>query len=213
MGLAYIAYQQYGHIQERERRLLQTTRDGQPQPPEAVIIGNWTMTVIKTLPFRSLSRWWGHIHTDYDLPLWLRKPVYGLWTRVFGCKLDEMEAGSLDEFRNLNAFFTRRLRPGVRPIDGGAPVVSPADALVLHYGPVHEKTMEQVKGITYSLDSFLGCGEASWDPEERYHHIPYDKERNQLYHCVLYLAPGDYHRFHSPVEWCIEKLKHFSGLL
>ena len=68
-------------------------------------------------------------------------------------------------------------------------------------------------GITYSLDAFLGCGQHSLDPNEKYHHIPYDSEKNQLYHCVLYLAPGDYHRFHSPTHWDIEKLKHFSGQL
>ena len=131
---------------------------------------------------------------------------------MFDCHLDEMDASDLREFPNLNAFFTRRLKSGIRPIHRESPLVSPADARILHYGPVTEKSLEQVKGITYSLDQFLGCGEHSWDPKEPYHHVPYDTNR-QLYHIVLYLAPGDYHRFHSPAQWSVEKLKYFTGKL
>lgn len=36
---------------------------------------------------------------------------------------------------------------------------------------------------------------------------------NELFYCVIYLAPGDYHRFHSPTEWLIEKRRHFYGEL
>lgn len=38
------------------------------------------------------------------------------------------------------------------------------------------------------------------------------KGRN-LYHCVIYLAPGDYHRFHSPTDWTISQRRHFAGEL
>jgi len=34
-----------------------------------------------------------------------------------------------------------------------------------------------------------------------------------LYYCVVYLAPGDYHRFHSPVAWVVESRRHFAGEL
>lgn len=122
-----------------------------------------------------------------------------------------MEENDLRSFRNLNEFFTRRLKPDARPIDSEAAIVSPADARVLHFGPVSQKSLEQVKGITYSMDNFLGCGEHSWDPLEKYHDVPYHPTEHQLYHIVLYLAPGDYHRFHSPVPWAIDKLKYFSG--
>ncbi len=34
-----------------------------------------------------------------------------------------------------------------------------------------------------------------------------------LYYVVVYLAPGDYHRFHSPTAWVVEKRRHFAGEL
>lgn len=49
-------------------------------------------------------------------------------------------------------------------------------------------SVEQVKGISYELDSFLGVGQHSWDPNEYYNQIPFNKS-NKLYHIVLYLGP------------------------
>ncbi|KAL1856169.1 phosphatidylserine decarboxylase 1 [Paecilomyces lecythidis] len=34
-----------------------------------------------------------------------------------------------------------------------------------------------------------------------------------LHYVVIYLAPGDYHRFHSPVSWVVESRRHFAGEL
>lgn len=34
---------------------------------------------------------------------------------------------------------------------------------------------------------------------------------NALHHCVIYLAPGDYHKIHSPVDWEADYRRHFPG--
>jgi len=36
---------------------------------------------------------------------------------------------------------------------------------------------------------------------------------DRLFHCVLYLAPGDYHRIHSPIDWSVAERRHFPGTL
>jgi len=37
-------------------------------------------------------------------------------------------------------------------------------------------------------------------------------KETELYQIVIYLGPGDYHRFHSPTEWTVEKRRHFPGI-
>lgn len=90
--------------------------------------------------------------------------------------------------------------------------------------------LEQVKGVNYSLKAFLG--EQTWPKNsdvnnngdkfkiEELHenHELYEKSilynpENSLYHCIIYLAPGDYHRFHSPADWTIYYRRHFPGEL
>ncbi|GAA6000541.1 phosphatidylserine decarboxylase 1 [Rhodotorula paludigena] len=39
------------------------------------------------------------------------------------------------------------------------------------------------------------------------------REGNKLCFSVIYLAPGDYHRFHSPTNWVVERRRHFAGEL
>lgn len=64
--------------------------------------------------------------------------------------------------------------------------------------------MEQVKGIKYSLNEFFG---------ENYSSIIHNLETfKKLYYCILYLAPGDYHGIHSPVDWNINARRHFPGI-
>lgn len=58
-------------------------------------------------------------------------------------------------YRSLAEFFTRQLREDVRIIDKGC-LVSPCDGRVLHFGTATNCQIEQVKGVNYNIESFLG---------------------------------------------------------
>lgn len=59
-----------------------------------------------------------------------------------------------------------------------------------------------MKGVTYSLEQFLGKGQGpNCDPDpnaQDYRQsllVHPENKPTLLYQCVLYLAPGDYHRY------------------
>lgn len=71
-----------------------------------------------------------------------------------------------------------------------------------------------MKGVNYSLESFVGNVNHRKDGESFVTAIKQNKtDDTVLYQCVIYLAPGDYHRFHSPTDWKPEIRRHFHGEL
>ncbi|KAG8858387.1 phosphatidylserine decarboxylase 1 [Tulasnella sp. 330] len=118
----------------------------------------WQVHVLGSLPLRNLSRLWGYLNS-FELPVWARPTGFKLYAWIFNCNLDEIEhADDLSRYVSLGDFFYRKLQPGVRPI-ADASLVSPADGKILHYGVIDTSQgyrIEQVKGVTYSLDGLLG---------------------------------------------------------
>ncbi|KAJ8958309.1 hypothetical protein NQ318_017455 [Aromia moschata] len=176
----------------------------------------WEINCYCMLPLRTVSRWWGWL-ADKELPTYLRPPIYKLYATTFGVNISEALHEDLTSYPSLADFFARPLKEGVRQVDQSSCLVSPCDGTVLHFGTVNTEQIEQVKGVTYSLKDFLG--ENSWRNSDVQHsdfrisllHQPH--VGNTLYQCVIYLAPGDYHRFHSPTEWKPTHRRHFSGQL
>ncbi|EEB08371.1 phosphatidylserine decarboxylase Psd1 [Schizosaccharomyces japonicus yFS275] len=235
------------------------------------IEGPWQVYVLSTLPLRTLSRVWGALNSVH-LPAWIRVPWFRLYATIFGCNLDEAACKDLREYRNLSEFFGRALKPGARQVDEDAIMVSPSDGKVLSFGVLEGDRMEQVKGLTYSLNALLGddmhakmaeehsdhmsalrhekfavvngidyslqdiFGHDHGEPEREVKTVPdasadhrdlFESSRvavkaapqftshkdDCLYYAVVYLSPGDYHRFHSPTDWVVERRRHFSGEL
>lgn len=160
-----------------------------PRPPQVV---RWDIVGV------TLSNWFGKVNS-IPLPVCLRAPLYRLYAKQTGVNLAEVK-DPLPSFRNLQEFFARELKPGLRPV-ADSDLVSPVDARIVVLGPVEGERVEQVKGVTYPLPSFLG--------EDTFETIA-DK---QMFHCVLYLAPGDYHRIHSAADCSVTSLRHFPGTL
>ena len=81
--------------------------------------------------------------------------------------------------------------------------VSPVDGTVMYVETVKNNQVEQVKGVQYSLQTFLGRGV-----------LPkYGRSNDNavLHTAVLYLSPGDYHHFHSPTDWSVHMYRYFPG--
>lgn len=211
-GGGYVGYRQYGKYQD-----LQLERQGIEIPPK--LANEVEVALYKTVPTRLLSRAWGRLN-QVELPTWLRKPVYSLYIWTFGVNMKEAAVEDLHHYRNLSEFFRRKLKPQARPVCDMHSMISPSDGKILHFGRVKNCEVEQVKGVTYSLETFLGP--RTWtdnlpvtrtSPSTSFQDQLVTKEGNELYHCVIYLAPGDYHCFHSPTDWSVHHRRHFPGSL
>lgn len=102
-----------------------------------------------------------------------------------GCRADEAEK-PISEYASFNEFFTRKLKPGVRPIGDG--VVSPADGRLRLFLGADADHPFPLKGAKRTLREVFGPAGA---PE-----VP-----GGLYDvAVVRLAPVDYHRFHFPCD-------------
>lgn len=154
---------------------------------------------LRRLPRRRLSRWVGRIARTRPPRLVLR-PLLGLYARLYGVQRQEM-ARPLSDYTSFVDFFTRRLVDGARPLAREPDaIVSPADGATARCGRVTAGTLVQAKGLDYTVADLLGD-----EREAR-------AFEGGTYH-VIYLAPGDYHRFHWPFDATIEHVRHVPGEL
>lgn len=103
------------------------------------------------------------------------------------------------QYLTLNEFFSRRLKPGMRPVAAGAnDVASPVDAMITAMGEIHSGTIMNVKGQDYGLEELLN-------------HSPHLELYKKGFFFVLYLSPTDYHRIHAPITGRKIESDHIRG--
>ncbi|APS00867.1 phosphatidylserine decarboxylase [Pajaroellobacter abortibovis] len=118
--------------------------------------------------------------------------------QVYG--VDLSECVQQEGWSCFDAFFTRKLRPEVRPVDlHPHGLVSPADGCLESISRIEgENTVFQVKGQPYRVKDLIG-----------------DEQGAKRYRggigCVIYLSPADYHRVHAPVSGCLRSVHSLSG--
>jgi phosphatidylserine decarboxylase len=117
--------------------------------------------------------------------------------------IDLREAAQPDPFAypSFNAFFTRALRPGARPLAGGGrDLVSPVDGTLSQLGWIRDGQMLQAKGLHYTAAALLADESAA----TRY--------AGGGFACI-YLAPYNYHRIHMPLAGRLTATRYVPGQL
>jgi phosphatidylserine decarboxylase len=143
--------------------------------------------LLSILPRGLLSRTMGRA-SRLALPRVLHRAFLRWYVDHYGVNLAEAAGGSDPAaYPTIASFFTRRLRDGARPLDVASDaVVSPCDGAVYAVGRCTAGRLPQSldPAIHYAASDLLG-GDGRWDGAA---------------YCVIYLAPKDYHRVHSPRE-------------
>lgn len=131
---------------------------------------------------------------------WLSKALIRGFLRLYPVNLTEAEFRDPSAYGSFNAFFTRRLRPGARPVDGAVQaVISPVDGYVSQSGGLAGDSLLQAKGISYSATSLLG-GDAALGAQFAGGTF-----------LTLYLAPHNYHRIHMPLAGTLRLARFLPG--
>jgi phosphatidylserine decarboxylase len=144
-------------------------------------------TLLKLVPKNTYSRLVGAA-CRLNVPAPMMRAVIRNFAKSYGVNAEESER-PIEEYPTFVEFFTRRLKPGARPIAPGAVAVSPVDGTVAEKGEIVNSTLYQAKGKPYTLAELIGGPEAESDA----------KQFAGGTFCTIYLAPHNYHRIHTPL--------------
>ena len=148
--------------------------------------------------------------SDIYLPPILRTVVIRTMGTMFGVNFSEV-LYPLEHFTSWNQFFGRQIIP--RPISKTAySLVAPADSVLLSLQEIHQDSTVLVKGINYSVGNFI-TGEYNRTFTQKEIDFFRMKKNTKLFSLVFYLAPKDYHRFHSMANCTIFEMVHVAGML
>jgi len=133
---------------------------------------------------------------------WFKNAFIEFITAKYKVNIDEAAQTDLAAFNSFNAFFTRELREGVRPIASGENVItSPVDGAISQLGSISDGQIVQAKGRQYSVVELLGGDEKLAEQFE------------QGEFATIYLSPKDYHRIHMPLTGTLSQMRYIPGKL
>jgi len=118
----------------------------------------------------------------------------------YGVNMSEAANPDPAAYPTFNEFFTRPLKPGVRPL-AQTTFVCPVDGAISQLGAIEGDQIFQAKGHTYSTTALVGGDTAL------------AKQFENGSFATLYLSPKDYHRIHMPCAGKLLRMIHVPGEL
>jgi len=118
----------------------------------------------------------------------------------YDVNMDEAENPDIASYHSFNEFFTRALKPGVRPL-ANADFICPVDGRISQFGAIEDDQIFQAKGHKFSTTALVGGDRAL---AEQFRHGSFAN---------LYLSPRDYHRIHMPCDGKLTRMIYIPGEL
>ena len=161
------------------------------------------VVVQRLLPKRALTavvHWLARLKVPF-----VSRALIGGFVRCYAVDLGEAAEPATGGYADFNEFFTRALRPGARPVAGGARTLTcPCDGTVSERGAIDGERLLQArlaaKSRYYTLRQLLGEDGGAAD------FIGGD-------FATIYLAPYNYHRVHMPLSGTLTGIRHLPGTL
>lgn len=150
------------------------------------------------LPTRLLSTLIHHLARIRWAPF--KNALIRIFMRGFRISLDEAEIQRARDFPHFNAFFTRALKSGARPLAPAPAFLSPVDGTLSQHGCLDDGLLIQAKGHRYTADALLT-------------HTPWAEEVRGGEFATIYLAPYNYHRIHMPIDATLRAWRYVPGRL
>ena len=153
----------------------------------------------KMLPQHLLSRTVGRLAAS-EQPL-IKNTLIRRFAQRYDIDMTLAANPDLASYPSFNAFFTRALRDGVRPIDMGEDSIAcPADGAISQLGAIEADAVLQAKGQSFSLRQLLGDDALA---------APFAGGS----FATVYLSPRDYHRVHMPLAGTLTDTVYVPGEL
>lgn len=131
---------------------------------------------------------------------WLKNAMIKAIIRQYQVDMSLAKQQDITAFEHFNAFFTRDLRPEVRPL-ANSDIVSPVDGKISQIGGIEGGRIIQAKGQDYSVAELLGNDTA----------MAAQFAGGQF--ATIYLSPRDYHRIHMPCAGRLQQMRYVPGKL
>jgi phosphatidylserine decarboxylase len=131
---------------------------------------------------------------------WATRALIRAFVQHYGVDMSEAANPDIAGYATFNDFFTRALKPGVRPL-ADAPWICPVDGVISQFGATDRDQILQAKGHHYAIAALLGGDEQL---AEQFEHGSF---------ATLYLSPRDYHRVHMPCDGRLTRMLYVPGSL
>lgn len=133
---------------------------------------------------------------------WLKNLFIRAFIRLFKVDMAEAASERIGDYPCFNAFFTRRLLPDARPMPTDArQMACPADGRISQLGRIEAGRLIQAKDRPFTTSDLLG-DQPDWA-----------RQFDGGYFLTVYLAPGEYHRFHMPCDGRLKRARFIPGRL